>query len=80
MTRTNLQTALVGRKVRVISLAELERRYPGGHGRFCPQYAGCQGEIVNVYLTKDGVCYDLLFADLDGVLWVDCWSGFFTVE
>jgi hypothetical protein len=76
--KTKIHTALVGRQARVMTADEMLRHWPGGHGRFRAEYAGQTGQIVNVYLTADGVTYDLLFAD--GSIWVDCWSGFFRVE
>ena len=76
----DLPLARLGRKVRVISREEFQRRFPGGHGRFHAEYAGCEGEILKVYEAENRVCYDLLFADLDGVIWADCCRDFFTLE
>ncbi len=76
--KAKIHTSMIGRRARLMTIDEMLHNWPGGHGRFRPEYAGQVGEIVNVYQTGDGICYDLLLED--GGIWVDCWSGFWRIE
>jgi len=79
MSKTRIQTNLIGRRVQIITADQVKKTWgSGGHFSFREEFAGESAEIVNVYLDRDSEpCYDLLFAN--GELWTNCFCRFFRI-
>lgn len=60
MAKQQIHTKMLGRKVR---MAGVEVMPPSDRNQPYRDRAGQRGEVVNVYLDKDGLTYTLLFED-----------------